>query len=112
MSTAIGIDPEYQTRPKYTSLTSTRQLAPRRAAALDALWPLNAVLWIALVVIAFCGITVIVFNASAPRAGPASASAEDGSPPGDQWPGRIWRSALRVVPRRRRTRARSVLVFW
>jgi len=26
--------------------------------------------------------------------------------------GRTWRSALMVVPRRRRARARSVLVFW
>ena len=33
-------------------------------------------------------------------------------PPTGQWPGRTWRSALMVVPRRRRTRARRVLVFW
>lgn len=32
-------------------------------------------------------------------------------PPTGQWPGRTWRSALMVVPRRRRTRARRVLVF-
>jgi hypothetical protein len=31
--------------------------------------------------------------------------------PTGQWPGRTWRSALMVVPRRRRTRARRVLVF-
>jgi hypothetical protein len=34
------------------------------------LWPLRVVLWTALLVIAFCGITVIVFNTSAPACGP------------------------------------------
>ena len=34
------------------------------------LWPLRAVLWTALLVIAFCGVTAIVFNTSAPACGP------------------------------------------
>jgi hypothetical protein len=39
------------------------------AADRRPLWPLRVVLWTALLVIAFCGITVIVFNTSAPACG-------------------------------------------
>jgi hypothetical protein len=35
------------------------------------LWPLRVVLWTVLLVIAFCGVTAIVFNASAPACGPS-----------------------------------------
>jgi len=38
-------------------------------AADRLLWPLRVVLWTALLVIAFCGITAIVFNTSAPACG-------------------------------------------
>jgi hypothetical protein len=40
------------------------------AAGKRLLWPLRVVLWTALLVIAFCGITAIVFNTSAPACGP------------------------------------------
>ena len=40
------------------------------AAGRRLLWPLRVVLWTALLVIAFCGITAIVFNTSAPACGP------------------------------------------
>ena len=39
------------------------------AAGRRVLWPLRVVLWTALLVIAFCGITAIVFNTSAPACG-------------------------------------------
>ena len=39
------------------------------AADRRLLWPLRAVLWTALLVVAFCGITAIVFNTSAPACG-------------------------------------------
>jgi hypothetical protein len=39
------------------------------AADWRLLWPLRVVLWTALLVIAFCGITAIVFNTSAPACG-------------------------------------------
>ncbi len=40
------------------------------AAGKRLLWPLRVVLWTALLVIAFCGVTAIVFNTSAPACGP------------------------------------------
>ena len=70
------------------------------------LWPLRVVLWTALLVIVFRGITAIIFNPAAAPAGGTGTGTRPGAVPGQPWPrptrpssaGYIWGSARRTWP--------------